>query len=304
MTRFSLCAAAGLLLAFLLPSPANADPPTAPDTPAAAVVRQFLADRTDGKYAAAYALLSSGTQEVLPFSQVPDLLKQVLGPTAQTSADALPLIALLLDFHNTLHFKFRVLSASEDDPTVVLVRAYQVGRPLSTVKTIRIATTADPNAGGAWRVAGKRTGSFITRKAVRNIQQTVSQSNLKQIALGIIQYAQGHDETMPDAATWVDEIMPYVKSEAIFHDPSSPDSQTWSYAYNRALSHQPLAALDYPAHTVLLFESSLGVKNASDTGQSVPMPGRHISGTDYVTADGHVQWFADGTALSYKLNGK
>jgi len=46
----------------------------------------------------------------------------------------------------------------------------------------------------------------------------------------------------------------------------------------------------------MVFESMAGVQNASDAGASVPAPGRHSGGTDYVFADGHVKWFADGGA--------
>ena len=47
----------------------------------------------------------------------------------------LPVVALFADSHNTLHFKFRVLGLSLDDPSVVLVRAYQTGKPLSTYQS-------------------------------------------------------------------------------------------------------------------------------------------------------------------------
>lgn len=302
-TRSVFCTAALAALSLVTPAIAAPPPVTAAqaDTPAVAVVREFLADHAAGQAPRAYALLSSVTQEGLPLNQEPEMLKEVLAPATQLPAGVLPLIALFADFHDTLHFKFRVLGVSADDPTVVLVRAYQVGRPFSSTKTLRIATLADPNAR---RIDGVRTTPIFFPEGPIFAQRVASQLNLKQIALGIIQYAQDHDEKMPDAATWVDEIMPYVKSEAIFHDPSAPAGEKWSYAYNRALSHQPLAALDSPAQTVLLFESNLGVKNASDTSQSVPVPGRHLGGTDYAQADGHAQWFPDGTMPSFKLSGK
>lgn len=304
--KFLGSALAALLLALLptLAGAGSAFAATSADTPAVAVVRQYLDARAAGQATRSYALLSALSQEGLPLNREPEMLKEVLSPATQLPAGVLPMIAFFVDFHDTLHFKFRVLGAFGDDPSVVLVRAYQAGKPLSTVKTLKIVTLADPLAGGARRIDGVRTSTIFFPDGSEFSHRVASQLNLKQIAVGIIQYTQDHDEKMPDAAKWVDEIMPYVKSEAVFHDPSAPDSQKWSYAYNRTLSHQPLAALDYPAHTILLFESSLGVKNASDTGQSVPLPGRHISGTDYVTADGHTQWFPDGTKLSYQLDGK
>ena len=98
--------------------------------------------------------------------------------------------------------------------------------------------------------------------------------------------------------------MPYVKDKSFFHDPSAPASQAYSYAYNRNLSHQGLAVVMYPSSLVVLFESTKGVKNASDIGESVPHPGRHEGGTDYAYADGSAKWVPDGKKQSYKLEVK
>ena len=310
MTRRILCIAwaiAGLTLAGL-PLPSSADTPPAvsassADTPSVAIVRQYLEARTAGQVATAYALLSALSQEGLPLPQVPEMIKEALNPTTQLPAGVLPMIALFADFHDTLHFKFRVLGASGDDPSDVLVSAYQIGTPSSTMKMLKIRTVADPVAGGARRIDGVRTTPIFFPDGLVFAQRVASQLNLKQIALGITQYAR-HNNTLPDAANWMDEIMPYMKSEALFHDPSAPDSQKWSYAYNSTLSRQPLSKVDNPADTVMLFESTAGIKNASDAGQSVPHPGRHIGATDYAFVDGHVNWLQDGTTLSYKLTGK
>ena len=304
-------ALAGLLLA-PLPTFVHAAPvPAAPssvsasaDTPAVAVVRQYLDARAAGQATRAYVLLSSLSQKGLPLHQEPGMLKEVLNPATQLPAGVLPMVALFVDFHDTLHFEFHVLGASENDPLVVLVRAYQAGMPLSSTKILKIVTVADPIAGGAQRIDGVHTSTIFFPDGPAFAQQAASQLNLEQISAGIILYANAHDEVMPDAEKWVDEIMPYVKNKEIFRDYSAPSGEEWSYAYNRTLSHQPLAALEDPAHTVMLYESTSGTKNASDTGQSVPHPGRHLGGTDYVTADGHAQWFPDNTKLSYRLDGK
>ncbi len=306
--RFFACLLCGLMLG-LMPSMVKADPvpavsATAADTPSVALVRQYLEARAAGQATPAYALLSALSQEGMPLPQVPEMIKEVLNPATQLPPGILPMIALFADFHDTLHFKFRVLGASGDDPSVVLVSAYQIGTPLSTPKILKIVTAADPVAGGARRIDGVRTTPIFFPDGSDFSQQAASQLNLKQIALGITQYTRHNNNTLPDAANWMDEIMPYMKSEALFHDPSAPDSQKWSYAYNSTLSHQPLSKVDHPADTVMLFESSAGIKNASDTGQSVPHPSRHIDATDYAFVDGHVKWLADGTTLSYKLTGK
>jgi len=289
------------------PAASHSVPVASVPSPAVAIVQQYLAARADGQEDKAYALLSPNTQTQFPPAQRDQLTRELADPSMANGLPPalLPVMALFLDVHDTLHFKFRALGPSPDDPAIVLVRAYQVGAPMSTVKTLQIVTAADP-ATGALRVDGEKTAMLAAPEVMlaRNqALQEASQSNLKQLSLGIIQYTQDHDEKMPDADKWVSEIMPYVKSEAVFRDPAAPGLK-WGYAFNRTLSGVSLADLDEPAQTVLLFESTDGKKNAADAGASLPSPGRHNGGTDYALADGHVKWEADGTKPSFLLTGK
>ena len=297
--RTFACAA---LLA-LLPAAAHAA-----DTPAVAVVREFLADRAAGKYAEAYALLSStsrkGTSEARFAAGSP------LPPVAlKHRADPLFGLALLLgDMHNAQKYVFTVIGPDPAHPGVVLVRAAPpasaAGAP---ALTLHLATVAGP-AAHAPRLdlveSLKATSPQLVAEVAESAKRAESHNNLVLLGLAVTQYAQDHDERLPDAAHWVDQIMPYVKAAGPFHDPSAPAGQAYSYAYNRALSRQSFALLEDQAHTVMLFESAKGVKNASDTGQSVPKPGRHKGGTDYLFADGHVKWLPDGTKPSFHLSGK
>lgn len=76
-------------------------------------------------------------------------------------------------------------------------------------------------------------------RARENARRSSCQSNLKQIGLGMLQYAQDYDEKTvgPDygntgsGATyaWRDAVYPYIKSEQIFMCPS--DSGTNKYSY-------------------------------------------------------------------------
>lgn len=290
-----------------VPTPAPRTAPAA-DTPAVAAVRKFLDARNAGKSDAADALLSASTRAQMPPSQGDQMIKTLTTPAARRSIPPgfLPVVALFADRHDTLHFRFRILGPDATDPSVVRVRNYQVGTPLSTISVLKVATVAAPAGGGPLLDAGKTIDlvSPEMKHARGKAQQAASMSNLKQLSLGMIQYAQDHDETLPDAEHWMDELLPYVKNENLFHDPSSPADQPYGYAFNKALSKAKLAQFDAPANTVLLFESTLGVRNAADTGQSVPRPGRYSGGTDYAFADGHVKWQAEGTELSYSLSGK
>lgn len=83
----------------------------------------------------------------------------------------------------------------------------------------------------------------VFARARENARRSSCQSNLKQIGLGLLQYAQDYDETFPaylrwndgfngsfgfvgsnrfmnDAFLWADAVMPYVKSDQIFVCPS------------------------------------------------------------------------------------
>lgn len=303
-----LCAAlacAGLpLTAIAAPNPA--------DTPAVLTVRQFVAARAAGDSGTAYGLLSFPSPKNAAAKDY--AAGTGFSGTATPAEKAMPLyavLALLLDTHNTAHYAFAVIGPDPADANTVLVRATPPASLKSVAAaTVRVVTVATPSGTAhidtlksVERTDPKQFAQVMARARER-AKQVISQSNLKQLSLGIIQYEQDHDEMMPDAAKWVDKIMPYVRDKALFHDPSAPASEAYSYAYNRTLSHQTLAVLYAPASTVMLFESTKGVKNAADTGQSVPRPGRHLGGTDYAFADGHVKWFPDGTKLSYKLTGK
>ena len=104
-------------------------------------------------------------------------------------------------------------------------------------------------------------------RARENARKTSCLSNLKQIGLGVLQYAQDYDEKYPmyrvDGGTgqtgsaygWADAIQPYVKSEQLLQCPSdtlSPPTGTTTprpiqigycdYVYNVALGSQPTAA--------------------------------------------------------------
>ena len=65
-------------------------------------------------------------------------------------------------------------------------------------------------------------------RARENARRSSCQSNLKQIGLGILQYTQDYDETMPQvsdsdtagAGSWRSAAQPYVKSKQLFRCPS------------------------------------------------------------------------------------
>lgn len=301
----------------------------APTSDAANCVRHYLAYRATNEQTKAYALLSHPTQSELHFDQFAQVKAVPVGPSADGMTPILRAVsALFIDAGNTLGYRFLVVGIAPEDAHTVLVSAQpiQAGADKSAQPLLlRIVTAPDPQTRVphidmlASLLKTDRAGFEKARERARQIS---SLSNLKQISLAMIMYAQDYDEHYPPAARWVDAITPYLTAglhtheerqrviDSVFHDPSAPKSQKWSYAFNSNLSGLTLAQMDSPATTVLLFESNANTKNAADTGESIPRPGRHSGGTDYALADGHCLWVPDTlppadrrTSLSFSPTG-
>lgn len=84
-------------------------------------------------------------------------------------------------------------------------------------------------------------------------RRTTCQSNLKQMALGIVQYTQDNDDRMP-FPTIDTTVQPYFKSSQIFRCPSDDSTAATSYAANMIASNvswnNPGPPYTRPASTV------------------------------------------------------
>lgn len=103
-------------------------------------------------------------------------------------------------------------------------------------------------------------------------RQTQCLSNIKQQALGVLQYAQDHDEVLPpvaydtgsDELEWSELIEPYLKNTQVHLCPSDGESQEISYGLNElgfvdltddpALRPKKLAIFQTTAETIMLGE--------------------------------------------------
>ncbi|MEI6500574.1 MAG: DUF1559 domain-containing protein, partial [Armatimonadota bacterium] len=110
----------------------------------------------------------------------------------------------------------------------------------------------------------------VFAKAREKARQSSCLSNVKQIALGMMQYAQDYDERMVPAAmyyatpnyyTWMYLMQPYVKSSQIFTCPSSTatgwngslnTTQNTGYGLFRNLSGVALGTIQQPASCILI----------------------------------------------------
>ncbi len=162
--------------------------------------------------------------------------------------------------------------------------------------TLSAKTAADPNPPEAWTELKKQTNTGVIVAVVmgsvllfglvivgilgailfpvfvqaREKARTAScQSNLKQIALGMMMYAQDYGERCPPADKWTGQLDPYLRNSQIFRCPSvamgqptapgpplgAPPTVT-DYGYNAALSGLAMEKIKSPASTVLNFESN------------------------------------------------
>ena len=125
------------------------------------------------------------------------------------------------------------------------------------------------------------------------------QSNLKQIAFAMAQYAQDYDHKYPLAKSWVNVLKPYFQNEQVFKCPSVTSAQGYGYAFNSKLSTKSMAIVFSPAETVSIYETSVLKRNAYGLGENRAF--RHQGGANYAFADGHVKWFASSTKPSFNL---
>jgi prepilin-type processing-associated H-X9-DG protein len=132
---------------------------------------------------------------------------------------------------------------------------------------------------------------FLLR-AREQAEQSSCQSNLRQLALGVLMWAQDHDEVLPPAENWMTELEPYLKNPEIYRCPAAPELEC-GYAYNLAVAGLNLADIPDPAGAVLFYESTVGMPSTADMGETQPQPGRHEGGNNLAYVDGHVKWVAD-----------
>ncbi len=120
-------------------------------------------------------------------------------------------------------------------------------------------------------------------------------SNLKQVILGTLMYAQDFDDRFPPRLRWIDSVMPYIKNESVFRCPEllESDRNAYGYAFNGILSSVPLKNVTSPESTPVIYDSDQLGRGAFDHVSSFPTPGRHKGGNYIGFVDGHVKWIAD-----------
>jgi prepilin-type N-terminal cleavage/methylation domain-containing protein/prepilin-type processing-associated H-X9-DG protein len=165
----------------------------------------------------------------------------------------------------------------------------------------------------------------VFARAREKARQTSCLSNVKQIALATMMYAQDYDERLPwryletaerteypnggtgGGMIWPAPVYPYVNNLQIFSCPSW--NYRWSggytgrqaYGINHHVDGDALADIKKPAETILLADS----QDMSDSAQSyyikeniemlgdeprTIIPDRHNGGANFGLCDGHAKW--------------
>ncbi|MFQ6133093.1 MAG: hypothetical protein ACE5R4_13715 [Armatimonadota bacterium] len=112
------------------------------------------------------------------------------------------------------------------------------------------------------------------------------QNHLRILARALTDYADEHDQLLPEAATWMDDIDPYLLDKSVYKCPGAPDLE-YAYAYNSeaAGKHVPN---DWQERRefVLLFEWGSGERNAAvPAHQMATFEPRHGDTVHFIAAD-------------------
>ena len=174
----------------------------------------------------------------------------------------------------------------------------------------------------------------VFARARENARRASCQSNLKQIALAQMQYAQDYDEKLVPSAvydnpkglgygTWMYVLQPYIKSVQIFTCPSvsnavysgTPNTtqNNTGYAYYNYVQGQALAVIDTPASLAMFADAGVlptppyaandhyysmnWDETVGDNG--VPPDAAHFDGANIAFADGHVKWLKQSLIGDY-----
>ena len=120
-------------------------------------------------------------------------------------------------------------------------------------------------------------------------------SNLKQIGLAQLMYAQDYGETMALAPAWPDRLYPYINNAQVLQCPSAEgtSSPTWSggrvdYTMNSDVSGMQLKNIGLPANVPIDYDGTAVV------GGRGTVAFRHNDGANCGYVDGHVKWVHSG----------
>ena len=165
-------------------------------------------------------------------------------------------------------------------------------------------------------------------KAREKARQSSCLSNVKQLMLGVMQYAQDYDETLPSCWTyrtsyyehpwWFEKIEPYLKNTQIITCPSAKANYP-GYGMNyihfgpQASAGVSLGQIQRPSENLFLADSNGSYEciYASEPPPAAPTSHyghtygecgcRHNDGANLGFCDGHAKWFKNSSLDDYRL---
>jgi prepilin-type processing-associated H-X9-DG protein len=132
----------------------------------------------------------------------------------------------------------------------------------------------------------------VTR-AREEAREATCVSNLKQVELATLMFAQDHQGKLP-AGDWPSQLSGYVVNTAIYTCPSA-SGQPVSYVLNQAVAGKKLSTIVQPQQTVLLFEAD-SPPSPPVGGSALVGTGRHQGAVVVGFVDGHVETYTPGEA--------
>jgi prepilin-type processing-associated H-X9-DG protein len=126
-------------------------------------------------------------------------------------------------------------------------------------------------------------------KAKQKAAGILCMSNVKQLNLALIMYADDNKERFPTGTAWCDSLRAYLGgSTNAFICPQGARDQRCHYALNAQLAGRGMKEVQAPAQTVLVFEID-GGWNMSGGRELFPATPRHSRAYSVGFADGHAE---------------
>ncbi len=157
------------------------------------------------------------------------------------------------------------------------VRPGSLGKGTKWGMVLLILAVALPIVGvGAVMMVGAGKTAFTAQGQAR---ENICRQQLTQLALSVQFYAEAHGGVLPNAATWKQDIAPYLfGDDSIFVCPSSGLGQS-SYEFNSAVSNRAIASISRRDTIPMIYETGL-LQNR----------GPHRGGGHVVYVSGEVKW--------------
>ena len=115
----------------------------------------------------------------------------------------------------------------------------------------------------------------------RHPRVSSSLSNIKQLGIAMLMYADDYGGWLPSSSKWTQTITPYVRSAKPFRSPIDPTTQPVSYLMVERYSRASLSDIPNRAETPLLYEAEYGAPADWANG-----------GINVLFADGHAKWMS------------